>query len=1148
MADWKLRITDIGDFEFKTENKDVSCLGGASTLISLNIEKEMYVPGHIEAVIEIKPNGNEFGTINYDSLLNKTASLEDKDKKEVAKDYIIFDCSLEDVPSGSMTSHYLTLGIYSPDHCLTFKKEKKCYVAKKLGANIFADIAKDKKDKIKRYDYSSLLRINEPKTDGTKAEFIQPYLVQYEETALDFLNRVANECGEFLYYEYGKWILGGVTFNYRTLGNYISLTYKKITSSEEEGDEVVVGTKEEYLETLKKHDAENFFKDWLNRNNMADCTSWLYNISNWAKKPNLAEMIATLTFDTGLAILKSAVKKDDQINLWNQTYFTPLENNPEQCGMVNGEQVVCQFSNYNAHERYGQEFYQEVRTGEKKANKIKIHINFGTNYNTMLLGDGIYYNNTPYYICKISYTCRYKDSKEEYTSYEIDAIPLIGGVKYPPLLERKAANKVENQVVTITANNDPLNLGRVQIRYPWQNKNDNPSSPWVSIAQPFASDKAGIRFMPQVDDNIIVGYEHGRMDRPFMVGGVSTSTRNLDLGINKIATLENIVTNTFIDDSANGYFKNDFVIKSPNGQYIKFLSPSNQSIMNFATSFAPCISNYLGYMPLAWDKLTYATDFGKEVCGGISIGDALGFFNINMSTEKRKVLISSAVGDVQIDAFTGITISAPNGNVKIEGKNVEIVAGNNLTLKSGTNVDKMKDAYGFKSAYGNVLKAQAQKMTKIVDVTLLRTLLETLFKPVGGTMLIKSKTYLCLEAGTGATSLPADAYKTERAQKVVNSKLKDMTVWDTIKATKNVIDAYQQVLRGHYGMFKNSFIQYHLAIRDFKIALTSFFDSGGTIKWNGQVVQNLGSFNDQIDSVEDIVKDSRKGKEEDAVHPKLNKFEFDKGNATSDKLDAVKSKRQKAQYRAACITKKINNYFGDIKKIKENKDGKIQTDYIEIADTGIHPLLNVKQYKNTIFHYMSKEGNAAINAAMNASENQFDGMNAQPTGLLLSIWTSLPKEITELQDFGIIGENFTISRNIRRKIFYKALNTLKDAKLLSINYEDFERTIGRKMPNEDSIYGDDETWQKYLEYVTLYKEEEGIGTKILNYLDYFGVKDFVDLKANWDDEASLHDIDHQGQILLADSKGNTCCIEKDGIKITKTSYVQNAIRDFIKDC
>ena len=1155
---WTLRIEKkdditsnlnrIADLKFNTETP-VTCLGGKVTLVSLNIQKEMYVPGHIEAVLEIKPmdNGGR-GKLNCEALLNSFVTIYDKIGDTVAINYVIFDYSLEDTRATIWDSCYVTLGIYSPEHCLTFKKEKKCYVAKKLGADIFTNIAKGK-NQIKNYDCSSLLRINETKADGGKIEFIQPYLVQYEETALDFLTRVANECGEFLYYEDGKWVLGGISYIHRDLRNYSRLNYKKITSNEEDGDDdVVVGTKEEYLETLSETEFKNFFEDWQKRFSPFSWPGAIFNISKWLKKPTLMDSFVTYGVDIAFAAIKAAAKRDDQVKLWNEAYISPWEKNTEQYGEVNGKKVVCQFSNYNAKSRYGQKFYKEIRTGEKKASKNKIHINFGTNYQTLLLGDKIVYNNTGYYISKISFTCRYKDSKEEYTSYEIDAIPAINSVIYPPLLERKATTKVENQVVTVTANNDPLNLGRVQIRYPWQNSSDNPSSPWVSIAQPFASDKAGMRFMPQVGDNIIVGYEHGRMERPFMVGGVSTSKRNLDLGVNISSSIENAVTNSFIDNSKNGFIKNDFIIKSPNGQYIKFIAPSNSSYMNLATTtFLPCVTNWLGYMPQSWDTVTYAgSDIGKEFSGGISIGDAYGLFNINMSTEKRKVLISSAFGDVQIDAFTGITISAPNGNVKIEGKNVEIVAGNNLTLKSGTNVDKKKVAWtgaDFRGSLYNNAMSQVKKMAKLVDLTLIRTLLEAIVKPVGGTMLIKSRTYLRLEAGTGTTALPKDAYKTEKHQGIVRKKQLDMETYDTISATKKVTDAYEECFRSHIIRFKHTFTGYIFAIDRFKKGLAQFLGARGIIKWDEGVVQNLDSFNDQVDNVKAIVSRYFEKKNPDAVHPKLDKFELAQGNADINNLNNTKKLLEYTQNRASQLATVVDSYYKKMEKIVKNGNGIIQDQYIGMKDESICPTINKTQYKNTIFHYMSTDGNVELNPGA----YDFDGQNLEPTGLLQFIWNSLPKEMKEC-NFADTPEDFTISREIRRKIFHKAINTLTDFKLLSINDVDLLNGLGVLAHNVDGLCADDEAWQKYLEYVTPYKKEDGLGMTILKATDYFGAKDIIDVKDNWNDEAAIHDIYHEGKILLADSSGNSCNMEKDGLKITTTSYLQNAKREFLKDC
>ena len=72
--------------------------------------------------------------------------------------------------------------------------------------------------------------------------------------------------------------------------------------------------------------------------------------------------------------------------------------------------------------------------------------------------------------------------------------------------------------------------------------------------------------------------------------------------------------------------------------------------------------------------------------GGIEFTDEHGLYSISMSSDKRAISIDSPLGKVNISAFTGITISAPNGNVRIEGKNIDIVAGNNLSISSGNNI------------------------------------------------------------------------------------------------------------------------------------------------------------------------------------------------------------------------------------------------------------------------------------------------------------------------------------------------------------------------------------------------------------------------------------------------------------------------------
>ena len=112
--------------------------------------------------------------------------------------------------------------------------------------------------------------------------------------------------------------------------------------------------------------------------------------------------------------------------------------------------------------------------------------------------------------------------------------------------------------------------------------------------------------------------------------------------------------------------------------------------------------------------------------------------SIKGSTNDRNVSIKSPWGDVKIDAFTGITISAPNGDVKIKGKNVSIEAGGNLTLTSGKNIKQRwymdgedADAVTLASTITKTVTSKAASLlVNITDLSLIRHIIEVIFKPL----------------------------------------------------------------------------------------------------------------------------------------------------------------------------------------------------------------------------------------------------------------------------------------------------------------------------------------------------------------------------------------------------------------------------------
>jgi uncharacterized protein involved in type VI secretion and phage assembly len=70
----------------------------------------------------------------------------------------------------------------------------------------------------------------------------------------------------------------------------------------------------------------------------------------------------------------------------------------------------------------------------------------------------------------------------------------------------------------VTNNQDPENMHRVKVRFPWLS-NDVESN-WARVAAPMSGKDRGAYFLPEVDDEVLVAFEHGLVDHPFVVGSL----------------------------------------------------------------------------------------------------------------------------------------------------------------------------------------------------------------------------------------------------------------------------------------------------------------------------------------------------------------------------------------------------------------------------------------------------------------------------------------------------------------------------------------------------------------------------------------------------------------------------------------------------
>jgi phage protein D len=73
-------------------------------------------------------------------------------------------------------------------------------------------------------------------------------------------------------------------------------------------------------------------------------------------------------------------------------------------------------------------------------------------------------------------------------------------------------------VGTVTQNSDDSHLGRVRVKYP--ELGDDTEGWWARIAAVSAGDQRGVLMMPQVGDEVVLGFEHGDPRRPYVLGSV----------------------------------------------------------------------------------------------------------------------------------------------------------------------------------------------------------------------------------------------------------------------------------------------------------------------------------------------------------------------------------------------------------------------------------------------------------------------------------------------------------------------------------------------------------------------------------------------------------------------------------------------------
>ena len=140
-------------------------------------------------------------------------------------------------------------------------------------------------------------------------------------------------------------------------------------------------------------------------------------------------------------------------------------------------------------------------------------------------------------------------------------------------------------VGVVTNNQDPDNLGRVKVRLPWLTGDDE--SNWARIATLMAGKERGSFFLPEVDDEVLLAFEHGDVRFPYVIGalwnGVDKPPRTNADGKNNQRTIKSRKGHELIFDDSDG--KEQVEIHTKAGHRILLDDSSGQE--KITTTFGP---------------------------------------------------------------------------------------------------------------------------------------------------------------------------------------------------------------------------------------------------------------------------------------------------------------------------------------------------------------------------------------------------------------------------------------------------------------------------------------------------------------------------------------------------------------------------------
>ena len=301
------------------------------------------------------------------------------------------------------------------------------------------------------------------KTDPQHTEII-PYVVQYNESNFDFLSRLAAKYGEWFFYDGSDLIFGKITKDHK-----VDLPVDK--------DLFDFDFSLKLIPLNHNQQAYNYIE-----NEMYSGTSMDVSINDLDQYGKFAlDKSEEIFKQEPLYFNEHTIEKDSELVKWierrkyTQSKSLVMASGISDNPFINVGTVINITEELKNEDDYGQFIITSVS-----------HSSGGT---------GNYQNN-------------------------FEAIPYNANTPPPNPNIQLPLGEIQSAVVT--ENDDSDKLGRVKVQFHWQESPE--MSPWIRVVQPYGGNGQGelhgFYFIPEIDDEVIVGFENDNPDRPIVLGSL----------------------------------------------------------------------------------------------------------------------------------------------------------------------------------------------------------------------------------------------------------------------------------------------------------------------------------------------------------------------------------------------------------------------------------------------------------------------------------------------------------------------------------------------------------------------------------------------------------------------------------------------------